>query len=427
LVTPTTTLTHGDLRRRAARVQAWLEDQDPGRPLLLATEPPDVLLPAFIAAGALGRSAAVGDGHWPIGPRGLVERALGAPLRPPPDLMDGLGSSRDATLTIDPAPERPFYLGFTSGSSGLPKGYARSHGSWIATMVAARDAFGLVPGETILALGPLSHSLALYATIQALWLGGTARLNGRPEGARVMVGIPPLLATRRREASAPGVDLILSAGQALDVGQVDRLRTAFPGARIIDFYGTSEQSFIAWRDAGEGAPGSVGHPFPGVHLEIVDAAGTPLPPGALGRLRVDSPMVFEGYLPGLEGNGFARDGAWTTVGDRGWLDADGCLHLAGREGGMVVVRGVNVYPEEVEAALKALPGVVDAGVVGLPDPDRGALVVALVEGRAPAPGELADLPLEKRPRRVLSLPVLPRTATGKLDRAALARLAGENP
>ncbi|MCF8501606.1 MAG: AMP-binding protein, partial [Rhodospirillum sp.] len=340
---------------------------------------------------------------------------------PSVDSSPGLGPP----VTLVPGPHRPFYIGFTSGTSGLPKGYARSHGSWIATMEAGARTFGLVPGDRILALGPLSHSLALYAAIQALWLGGTALLNGVPKAADVVVGVPPLLAAQARTGPHPGVRLILSAGQALAPELVGLLSQGFPQARLVDFYGTSEQSFIAWRAVGPGQAerGTVGHPFPGVSLSVVGEDGTPCPQGVTGRLRIASPMVFDGYVPGLEGGGFRREGAWTTVGDRGWLDDDGTLHLAGREGGMIVVRGVNVFPEEVEATLKGMPGVADAGVVGLPDPLRGALLVALVEGAVPGPKALVDLSTERRPRRIQAVPALPRTASGKLDRMALAEMA----
>jgi long-chain acyl-CoA synthetase len=431
LVTPQASLSHGALRQRIAALQAWLlhKDATGDRPLLLTNEPPEVLLAAFIAVGALGRTAAIGDGRWPVGPRSLVERALSNPLPLPESLSlvgpgGGAGSGKPG-IQLEAAPRRPFYIGFTSGTSGLPKGYARSHLSWIATMEAARDSFALRPGERILTLGPLSHSLALYGAVQALWLGGTALLNGDPNQADVVIGIPPLLAAKARTGPHKGVRLVLSAGQALDPGLVDLLSRGFPDARLIDFYGTSEQSFIAWRTAspGQTEKGAVGRPFPGVSLAVVGPTDTPQPPGVIGRLKVASPMIFDGYVPGLEGEGFHRDGAWTTVGDRGWLDAEGVLHLAGREGGMVVVRGINVFPEDVEASLKALPGVTDAGVTGLPDPLRGANLVALVEGTVPEAGALSALTSERRPRRIFAVPALPRTSSGKLDRTVLAEMA----
>ncbi|WP_413206079.1 AMP-binding protein [Rhodospirillum sp. A1_3_36] len=425
LITPGANLSHGALRKRIATLQVWLQqsDQSGNRPLLLASEPSEELLAAFIAAGALGRTAAIGDARWPIGPRGLVERALSNPLTlPSAPFVKESGTSE---FQLETAPRQPFYIGFTSGTSGLPKGYARSHPSWIATMEAARDCFALRPGDRILTLGPLSHSLALYGAVQALWLGGTALLNGDPSQADVVIGVPPLLAVKARTGPHRGVRLVLSAGQALDPGLVNLLSQGFPNARLIDFYGTSEQSFIAWRAVtpAQTEKGAVGHPFPGVTLSVVGKGGLPLPPGETGRLKVASPMIFDRYVPGLEGGGFQRDGAWTTVGDRGWLDDEGVLHLAGREGGMVVVRGINVFPEDVESRLKALPGVTDAGVTGLPDPLRGATLVALIEGRVPDADALSTLTAERRPRRILTVPTLPRTLSGKLDRAALRDLA----
>lgn len=448
-------LTHGALRARAARVQAWMAQEDPDgtpppRPLWLAGEPADWLLPAFIAAGAMGRTAVVADPRWdPERAQAVhqaVTAALGLPLALPPAPEAALPPGpppENARLALDPAPKRPFYAGFTSGTSGLPKGILRGHRSWIETLAAGREAFGLPPGGRWLVLGPPAHSLVLYGALQALALGGGLRLGGLPDPwTDTVIGVPPLLATLARKGPWPKVARVLSAGQALDPATQEVLARTFPRARIIDFYGTTEQSFIAWRQV-EGPPtaadppGLVGRPFPGLDLRIVPSDPTDTAPGPdrPGRILVASPMVFDGYLPGLAEGGFARDGAWTTVGDRGWLDPAGRLHLAGREGGMVVVRGVNVYPEAVEARLKALPGVAEAAVVGLPDPRHGARLVALIERTAPPdsagdaapplpdPAHLDGLTPEQRPRRLITVTDLPRRPSGKLDRAALVDLA----
>ncbi|MBK1678498.1 AMP-dependent synthetase, partial [Rhodospirillum rubrum] len=248
---------------------------------------------------------------------------------------------------------------------------------------------------------------------------------GVDQGATVVIGVPPLLAALARTGPHSGIRIVLSSGQALDPTTEAVLRRGFPKAVLIDFYGTSEQSFIAWRTVGEEATrGTVGRPFAGVEAEIRDAEGRPVATGVQGRLHVKSPMVFDGYLEGLDRGGFSSKDGWSSVGDLGWLGEDGTLTLAGREGGMVVVRGVNVFPQEVEAALKALPGILDAGVVGLPDAGRGALLVALVEGEGGTdPAALAALRPEKRPRRIIGVTALPRTLTGKIDRRALAELA----
>jgi long-chain acyl-CoA synthetase len=132
-------------------------------------------------------------------------------------------------------------------------------------------------------------------------------------------------------------------------------------------------------------------------------------------------MVSDGYVGATDSSGFRSHNGWATVGDQGSLDARGFLVLAGRENEMLITGGFNVYPQEIEAVLDAVPGVTAAAVFGLPDARWGQIVVAVIEGEVPRSALIAAcavaLPGYKRPRLWLKIAVMPRTASGKIARA----------
>jgi long-chain acyl-CoA synthetase len=170
-------------------------------------------------------------------------------------------------------------------------------------------------------------------------------------------------------------------------------------------------------------PGTVGQPWEGSEVHILDEDGAPLPPGEVGTIFFRSPEAFE-YFKAPEKTAAARRGDLFTIGDLGHLDADGWLYLSDRRSDLIISGGVNIYPAEVESVLLTHPAVADAAVIGVPDEEWGQRVVALVEPRADVdPAELVDhcrarMAGYKCPRTV-ELRQLPRTPTGKLSRAAL--------
>jgi len=172
---------------------------------------------------------------------------------------------------------------------------------------------------------------------------------------------------------------------------------------------------------GERRPGTVGFPLPGVDVRIDGD-------GVIGGIEVRGPNVFAGYWrrPELTASEFTDDGFFCT-GDVGALDADGYLSIVGRSKDLIISGGLNVYPKEVEEVLDDLPGVVESAVVGLPDPDFGEAVVAVVIAE---PGAALDgdalreearrrLAAFKVPKRVVVADALPRNAMGKVEKAKL--------
>ncbi|MGI4985060.1 MAG: AMP-binding protein [Janthinobacterium lividum] len=391
----------------------------------------------FLAIVASGRAAAVGDEDWPPGVRGR--------------LADALDPTR-ATMP-PPAPHGPFYIGFTSGSTGLPKGFRRDHRSWVESFRVALDEFGAGARARVFCPGRLSHSLFLFGALLGVWTGAGVRLQARfsagralallRDGEHCMVAVPSQLqlmlelAARRDVAPLPGVRLIMISGARWMRERTPALRALFPNARLIEFYGASETSFVAWTDADPALPGAVvGRPFANVDIAIRDAAGRDVPPGTPGLIHVRSPMLFRDYVGGgADETAALRDGPWLSVRDVGFLDAQGRLCLIGREKRMIVTQGRNLFPEEVEQVLLAHPALVEASVQGLRDPLRGMRVVAVVRfapGREASGGVLAAwcrtrLEAYKVPRRFLCCDDWPLTVSGKTDHPALARaLAGED-
>lgn len=420
----------------AAPAIAWMDEG----PL------PSDALASFLAILAAGRAAAVGDPDWPPALRAQVVQGLAA---------------HDAGVAPGAAgvPGGPFYVGFTSGSTGVPKGFIRSHRSWTTSFEAALQAFGDGAATTLLAPGRLSHSLFLFGALLGLWTGAGVRLQPRFSAdaalhtlargdARSLVAVPSQLllmlehARRHGPAVLSSTRLVMVSGAPWPRSQTPALRALFPQARIVEFYGASETSFIAWTDSDPALPPSVvGRPFDGVDLRVVRAAADgpapglpPAAPGEPGLIYVRSGMLFDRYVVAADAPAppLLRDGDALSVRDIGHLDAEGRLHLRGRQQRMFGVGGRNLFPEEVEAVLAAHPAVAQASVLAWPDPLRGQRPVAVLQlARPVGRRELvqwcrARLEPYKTPARCWTAAGdWPRTLSGKTDHAALqAALAG---
>jgi long-chain acyl-CoA synthetase len=348
-----------------------------------------------------------------------------------------LGVSTGARAGAEPDALLPFYVGFTSGSTGMPKGYRRHHLSW--TESARHDAleFGINSDDMIVAPGTLTHSLFLYALVHGLNAGARVILcrRFRPdtvvrliagERATVLYGVPTQLQMMIKAAgdeALTSMRWILSSGAKWPVGEREPLRRLFPNAQFAEFYGASETGFMTVAKADEGAPEtSVGRAFSGVVLTIRDRAGRPIPRGKAGYVFAQSPFLFMNYACGEEAD-LLRYGEEISVGDIGLLDPRGFLHLVGRASRKIVTSGKNVYPEEIERVIERHPMVTAAAVLGAPDQSRGERLIALVHIRADAVVTSADLiahqrkslPLYKVPRVYASVAEWPLTRSGKTD------------
>lgn len=322
-----------------------------------------------------------------------------------------------------PPADVPMFETLTGGSTGTPRRIRRSHKSWIASFAVNAGLFGIGPGAKVAVLGQLSHSLALYGVIEALYLGAKVHmLDGlRPDRQAVALSdlrVTHLYATPAQlrlmpdgASTAAQLCHVLIGGSKLDRALRDRLTRFAPNAVIHEFYGAAETSFITLSDA-HTPDGAVGQPYPGVDIDIRS-----------GEIWVRSPYLFEAYAWD-DGSARWHDG-WLSVGERGhWNGAS--LVLSGRSGRMVTVADQNVFPEEIEAFLMAQPGVTHAAAIARPDHLRGCVIVAVVAGDPACEAAIlaacrAILGALKSPRTLIWRPEFPLTAAGKTDLAAIER------
>ncbi|NKX53876.1 class I adenylate-forming enzyme family protein [Arthrobacter mobilis] len=443
-------LSYAELCRRAARLP--LPEPAGGPRQLVALDLGSTIdfVVAFTAVVGRGLVAAVLDPAWPP----AVRSAALEQLRPGTVITTAGPAGAEMTpgtpaALADGDPGREFYCGFTSGTTRTPKAFVRTVGSWQRSLERSTAWFGTAAGDRVLVPGPLSASLSLYALAECLYAGATFHGQTTPDTAAALdllsgealtqlVAVPSQLRMLGRRARSPWRSLrsIVSGGAKLGGEEAAALRRLAPRAAVHEYYGASELGFVAARLAGPGAgPHLVGRPFPGVELRIGPPDDGAAAPGAEpgtgdpgpGTIWVRSDMVCLGYLAGDDGLSFRRQGQWATVGDYGWLDASGQLHVAGRSADMIVTGGFNVYPHEVEEVLRSAG--CDAVVVGLPDGLRGRCVAAVIRSDGPpafTAGTLrrlcgAGLAPFKVPRRFYWVREWARGPGGKTSRPALVR------
>lgn len=321
---------------------------------------------------------------------------------------------------------------YTSGTTGRSKGAMLSHGALAENGLALNEAWEFSVDDVLLHALPIYHVHGLFVALHCILLsGGTtlwlekfdeeAVLAALPHST-VMMGVPTfytrLLGTSRfTRASAPKMRVFIS-------GSAPLLEATFAefeertGQRILERYGMSESVIITTNPLrGARVAGSVGYPLRGVELRIGGSE-------PVGQIEIRSPSLFSGYwrLPEKTKEDFTADGFFKT-GDIGRTDGDGRVWIVGREKDLIISGGLNVYPIEIEAVIDQLPGAGESAVIGVPHPDLGEAVVAVVTGNIDTVsateklrGQLAAF---KIPKRILVIPELPRNAMGKVQKSAL--------
>jgi malonyl-CoA/methylmalonyl-CoA synthetase len=325
---------------------------------------------------------------------------------------------------------------YTSGTTGRSKGAMLSHGNLAANAVALHRAWGFSPKDVLLHALPIFHVHGLFVALHCAFLSGCSmvwlsRFNeaeviaGLARSA-VMMGVPTfytrLLAdpafTRERAAHMR----LFICGSAPLLPSTFAEFEARTGMRILERYGMSEAVILTSNPLdGERLAGSVGYPLPGVDLRIA-AKGSE--GGETGVIEVKGPSVFGGYwrMPQKTREEFTADGFFIT-GDVARRDADGRVWISGRAKDLIISGGFNVYPKEIELVLDEMDGVVESAVIGLPHPDFGEAVVAVVQGAGDEAAIIAaareKLAAFKAPKQVFFVEQLPRNAMGKVQKNRL--------
>ncbi|HEU5082495.1 MAG TPA: AMP-binding protein [Acidimicrobiales bacterium] len=382
---------------------------------------------------------------------------IGRPgLEPPADVAaTTLGTGGDGALAVladrcpprhDTVPREPddwAAMLYTSGTTGRSKGAMLSCRNLVSNARALVDAWRFTPDDVLLHVLPVFHVHGLFVALHcALAVGAAVRLHARFDvdavvddlpRSSVLMGVPThyhrLLAHPGLDADACAGMRLFTSGSAPLPAHEHEAFAARTGHRIVERYGMTETMILTSNPYdGERVAGTVGFALDGIELRVAAEDGTPVGPGEPGTVEVRGPNVFLGYwgMPEATAASTRADG-WFVTGDVGSLDEEGRLTLAGRASDLIISGGYNVYPKEVELVVDQAPGVDESAVVGLPDPDLGEIVVAVVVPDDTAGGvdEAAvlaaceGLARFKRPRRIVVVDELPRNAMGKVQKTVL--------
>jgi len=373
-----------------------------------------------------------------------------------------LGEARDGTLLDraahcsdqhEPALKQADDLAailYTSGTTGRSKGAMLSHGNLLSNARTLQQYWDWRPDDVLIHALPIFHVHGLFVASHGALLNGSPMIwfnRFEPRGviarmaqATVFMGVPTLYGRMLAEpaltpAAAAHMRLFISGSAPLLVETFDAW-TQRTGHTILERYGMSETVMLTSNPCraadGTRQRGTVGPALPGVALRVLDDAGVPCAAGDIGHIQVRGPNVFAGYwrMPEKTAEEFSSDDQgqrWFKTGDVGQVAADGYVSIVGRSKDLIISGGYNVYPAEVEGVINELPGVAESAVIGVPHPDFGEAVVALVvakPGAAPdAAAMLARLKTQianfKVPKQLFVVAELPRNAMGKVQKNLL--------
>ncbi|WP_457350340.1 malonate--CoA ligase [Roseateles sp. P5_D6] len=333
---------------------------------------------------------------------------------------------------------------YTSGTTGRSKGAMLSHGNLLSNAQTLKSFWDWKPDDVLLHALPIFHVHGLFVASHGALLNGSKMLwfnkfdagsvaRRLPE-ATVFMGVPTLYVRllQERTLDSSHIRLFISGSAPLLIETWHEWQ-ARTGHAILERYGMSETLMLTSNpcraedgDQGQRVGGTVGPALPGVSLRIVDDEGRPCAADEIGHVQVRGPNVFSGYwqMPEKTAEEFTPDG-WFKTGDVGRVGANGYLTLIGRSKDLIISGGFNVYPAEIEGFLNELPGVGESAVIGVPHPDFGEAVVAVITPDGQPDPEALIQALKARiagfkvPKRILVVPELPRNAMGKVQKKLL--------
>jgi malonyl-CoA/methylmalonyl-CoA synthetase len=333
---------------------------------------------------------------------------------------------------------------YTSGTTGRSKGAMLTHDNLLSNARALQQAWRVTAADRLIHALPIFHTHGLFVATNVTLISGASMfllakfdpdeiLSLMPKST-LMMGVPTFYVRLlqheglTRDAAA-GIRLFISGSAPLlaETHATFRERT---GKAILERYGMTETNMNTSNPYdGERRAGTVGFPLPGVSVRVTDLAdGAPLAAGETGMIEIKGPNVFKGYwrMPEKTAAEFTADGYFIS-GDLGKIDDEGYVHIVGRGKDLVISGGYNIYPKEVESEIDLLDGVVESAVIGVPHPDFGEGVTAVV---VPRPGVAltesdvlralqARLAKYKQPKRVIFVEDLPRNTMGKVQKNLL--------
>jgi malonyl-CoA/methylmalonyl-CoA synthetase len=335
---------------------------------------------------------------------------------------------------------------YTSGTTGRSKGAMLTHGNLSSNALTLKTFWGWTGGDVLIHALPIFHVHGLFVAIHGALVSGSKMLwfekfdpratIAQMARATVMMGVPTLYVRMLAEPSltrkaASNMRLFIAGSAPLLPETFDAWRER-TGHTIVERYGMSETVMLTSNayhaKDGERHAGTVGKPLPRVQLRIHDDKGHACRTGDIGQIEVKGPNVFKGYwrMPEKTAEEFTTD-LWFKTGDVGKVDEHGVVSIVGRSKDLIISGGYNVYPAEIEGYLNEQPGVAESAVVGVPHPDFGEAVVAVVIAKPGAALDAAALiaamkskiAVFKVPKRVFVDAELPRNQMGKVQKNLL--------
>jgi len=358
-------------------------------------------------------------------------------------LLERASPHADTCATADRAADDLAAILYTSGTTGRSKGAMLTHGNLASNAITLQKVWHWQAGDVLLHALPLFHVHGLFvASHGALFNGSKMIFLPKFDSADVMLylprstvfmGVPTyyvrLLADVQFDRSACANMRLFISGSApllLDTFQDFIART---GHTILERYGMSETTMLTSNPYdGKRVGGSVGFPLSGVFVRVVNERGQACGIDEIGEIQVKGPNVFKGYwrMPEKTAEEFTEDGYFIT-GDVGKFDANGYVWIVGRSKDLIISGGYNVYPKEIETLLDEMQGVAESAVIGVPHPDFGEAVMAVVVGKPGAnlsgTAMIAELKQKianfKVPKRIEIVDELPRNTMGKVQKKTL--------
>ncbi|MEM6588119.1 MAG: malonyl-CoA synthase [Pseudomonadota bacterium] len=359
-------------------------------------------------------------------------------------LMDKAADQPDQFDTVTRSADDLAAFLYTSGTTGRSKGAMLTQDNLLSNAETLKDYWKFTSDDVLLHALPIFHTHGLFVATNIILLAGGAmvflpkfdasEMIAMMRRSSSMMGVPTFY-TRLLDQPDFNADLtshmrLFISGSAPLLTETHAAFEARTGHRILERYGMTETNMNTSNPYdGDRRAGTVGFPLPGVELKVTDAEnGDDLPIGEIGQIEVRGPNVFKGYwqMPEKTAEELRADGFFIT-GDLGRIDGDGYVTIVGRDKDLIISGGYNIYPKEVELVLDDQPGVLESAVIGVPHPDFGETVVAVIvpeQGVKPDLGVIETATSEalarfKHPRKYILMEELPRNTMGKVQKNIL--------